>query len=1258
MFKEKSKRARICLKKRYMFIRRKLKTRWQIFKAFKQLTFTPHRDFPDLAPNENAELVQDYVERLDELIFSRAEKVKEIAVTAPFSGGKSSFLRTYMKQRPSLLIEVISLAAFKDENQNAIASEDGDQETESNGSEINTTSRENKIEKSILQQLLYRTSSNKATYSRFRRIFPQPLGSVRATLLSCWLLTIVASLYLLLGGQINLNDVIQTLLRYDAFSWKRYLSFEFIFIVSTISLPILVLKDVIKFSRSYSLTKLNPLKGEFAFSEKSNDSVFNKYLEEIIYYFAVQETDIVVFEDLDRFGSTDIFVSLKELNKLINDSLDVKQPVRFIYALKDDVFKGKTRTKFFDSIIPIVPYASSSNSYPQLKKLLKRCGFDSELGDELIRDVSVFLDDMRMINNIVAEYGIYKDVLKRSSEKRDPEKVFAFVVYKNNYSDDFALLNENAGKLADFFKSIQEFKDSARKKIAEEVKRLEDQIKEIENEKIESEEELISLCFKKVFDQYYNTQQKRVSQIIQSLDISDLFRYETFMKLYESDKKYSFPPSQTNNFNQNMSFKDYILAIFPDFEKRLVLIRDKTSGKRQTLETKITERKREDSKIYQDSIFELCEVYGRDFIFEAFELDEEFKKEKFNLLIHMIEKGYIDQHYDLYIYHHRDGILTSEDMAYLRVVKRDEKVLADYLPTNISEFIKYFDNHDYSQKAFFNTEIINYLLLKTNGENIVRLHFNSAYEDESELLSLFINYRDKFQEPQRIAWIIFTEVESFITKAFSSNTIDAHISVFINDLVMYSCKSDLQFIEEKSLLSKYISANQSFITYVSQYEQPHVYLRKLKELDVHFENLDNSKHLKNEMKRILKDKLFQLNYPNFSALLTVCFGIEQDNDGALILDDLFNIENDTVKRILENEDEFLANCVINRQLIVNTEKVFAKLLNSDEIELEIKKLLIKTIAVDISDLVNIKYSDSKETDYFEDIVRSLIAEQKLAFNCTVQIALLGNKVEVGESYLAGYFDKAIERNSLCKDLELSNIERLVSILFNNEAASYAEKVIDLFKLEFDEFLINLAPVESLSKYIKTDRVDMSVSNYRLLYSHDEHLAYKLLNKHYEAADFSSEGINFTEDDFYEVMGGDFSTDFKKFLLENYGHLLSEKEDNEAIAEWVLKFTKDSNKKIKIGYEILKLLIQSISSKEVEVRIELFLQQLGNLDSEEVIALLPYINEDIYRAIVDNKRPVVNQTPVMKRMLDLLQEHNFISSYTKVFGGFRVIPKKK
>ena len=135
-------------------------------------------------------------------------------------------------------------------------------------------------------------------------------------------------------------------------------------------------------------------------------------------------------------------------------------------------------------------------------------------------------------------------------------------------------------------------------------------------------------------------------------------------------------------------------------------------------------------------------------------------------------------------------------------------------------------------------------------------------------------------------------------------------------------------------------------------------------------------------------------------------------------------------------------------------------------------------------------------------------------------------------------------------------------------------------------------------------------------------------------------------------------DFKKFLLENYGHLLSEKEDNEAIAEWVLKFTKDSNKKIKIGYEILKLLIQSISSKEVEVRIELFLQQLGNLDSEEVIALLPYINEDIYRAIVDNKRPVVNQTPVMKRMLDLLQEHNFISSYTKVFGGFRVIPKKK
>ena len=1000
------------------------------------------------------------------------------------------------------------------------------------------------------------------------------------------------------------------------------------------------------------------MNSRFAFSEKSNDSVFNKYLEEIIYYFAVQETDIVVFEDLDRFGSTDIFVSLKELNKLINDSADVKQSVRFIYALKDDVFKGKTRTKFFDSIIPIVPYASSSNSYPQLEKLLKKCRYNEDLRDDYIRDISVFLDDMRMINNIVAEYGIYKDVLTRSSDKRDLEKIFAFVVYKNNYSDDFALLNEGSGKLADFFNLVASYKGTARKNKQDEIKELEDQVLQIENEKLEDEKELISLCFREVFKQCYVQQNRQLKQFVSNTDISELFEYEEFMEYYESSTQYHFPQSDLYRNNQNMTFKTYVSKVMPKFDERLGLVLDKASNRKKSIEAKIIELKHEASKISQDSISELCLSHGGKEIFDVFGVEGSSDRKKYDLLIHMIERGYIDQHYHLYIFHHRDGVLNSKDMAYLRVIKRDEKVLPDYLPSDIAEFTKYLDSHDYAKKAFFNVAMINHILPTATGENMVRAHFRSAYEDESELLSLFINSRDGFETPEQVAWIIFTELHEFLKTVFAFDSIDKYISIFVNDLVVHSCKSGQTFTKESAALSRYISANQSFIEYVSQYSQPHVYLQKLNELDVHFANLDKSMHLTKEMKLILDDELFELNYPNFRALLTVCFGIELDNDGAIALDELFNIKDDTVKRIIKNEDEFLASCVVNRQLVINTEKVLSRLLNSDEIDLEMKKLLIKTIAVDISDLENIKYSGGLETDYFEDIVQSLIAEQKLALNCKNQIDLLGTKIEVGESYLAGYFEKAIDSNSLCKDLDLSKIQRLVSILFNNEAASYAEKVIDLFKLEFDEFLINLAPVESLSKYIKTDRVDMSVSNYRLLYSHDDHLAYKLLNKHYEAADFSSEGINFTEDDFYEVMGGDFSADFKKFLLENYGHLLSEKEDNEEIAEWVLKFTKDGDQKIKIGYEILNLLIQSISSKEVEVRIELFLQQLEDLDSEEVIALLPYLNEDIYSAIVDNKRPVVNQTPVMKRMLDLLQEHNFISSYTKVFGGFRVIPKKK
>lgn len=51
------------------------------------------------------------------------------------------------------------------------------------------------------------------------------------------------------------------------------------------------------------------------------------------------------------------------MNFIINNYEGLKKPVKFVYAVKDELFHNKEeRTKFFDYIIPVIPIINESNS--------------------------------------------------------------------------------------------------------------------------------------------------------------------------------------------------------------------------------------------------------------------------------------------------------------------------------------------------------------------------------------------------------------------------------------------------------------------------------------------------------------------------------------------------------------------------------------------------------------------------------------------------------------------------------------------------------------------------------------------------------------------------------------------------------------------------------------------------------------------------------------------------------------------------------
>jgi hypothetical protein len=167
-------------------------------------------------------------------------------------------------------------------------------------------------------------------------------------------------------------------------------------------------------------------------SAKEN-SYFDEYLDEIVYFFQRTKTRVAIFEDLDRFKDPHIFETLRELNTVLNNSEQIKsRPIQFIYAVRDSIFEqlevdsmpsGDTdavallastqesapsanRTQFFDLVIPMVPFITHRSARDLLAAEFHES--DERPSTALTNLVGGHLTDMRLIRNTRNEFEIYR----------------------------------------------------------------------------------------------------------------------------------------------------------------------------------------------------------------------------------------------------------------------------------------------------------------------------------------------------------------------------------------------------------------------------------------------------------------------------------------------------------------------------------------------------------------------------------------------------------------------------------------------------------------------------------------------------------------------------------------------------------------------------------------------------------------------------------------------------------------------------------
>lgn len=662
-----------------------------------------------LSPTNKAEEADVYIDALEWALSSdNSEKVQNIAVTGPYGSGKSSIIKTFQEKssnRDHNFLN-ISLATFKEDKK-----EEKDKTTDSND-----LSR--LIELSILQQIFYHEENSKTPESRFKKINRIDRGKlVHSSVIA--FLAIVAYLYLVNPDYLK---------RFSPFEMNFSECIKLIFQMTSVFLVttalIFLIFQVLIFFKRLVIKKIGFNNSEVEIDESVGKSVFNKHLDEILYFFEETDYNVVIIEDLDRFEQAEIFIKLRELNQLLNNSKQIKRNIVFIYAIKDEMFENKDRVKFFEFIIPIVPVVNSSNSNEKLLKIIRERKY--QISEELINDISFFIDDMRLIYNIINEYHIYS---KKINQNLSQDNLFSMIIYKNIFPKDFTLLARREGKLFEVISKKDDCLKDELDKLDKEIGKKKSELKKLSEIKIKDVTELrriyIFSIIEKIMKQsndypFYSffiggktcTMKESLSgdnfeHIRQGLEKLK-YKYQSFNASYS--QKYLHPIG--------FSFKEIESEISDSMtyseREKLILNSNSDSIKQKIKDIKKLELKKNELK--KAKLSELIES-------KKILVVEKENKNQFDLLEVFLRNGYINEDYLDYISIFYEGSITNSDNHFLINVKLQKKTPYDYKLNKINKLIEKIDIHKFEKPYILNYSLIDYILEKIKSMKIKRIFF-------------------------------------------------------------------------------------------------------------------------------------------------------------------------------------------------------------------------------------------------------------------------------------------------------------------------------------------------------------------------------------------------------------------------------------------------------------------------------------------------------------------------------------------------------
>ncbi|MFF2324181.1 ATP-binding protein [Agrobacterium sp. NPDC058088] len=515
------------------------------------------------------------------------------------------------------------------------------------------------------------------------------------------------------------------------------------------------------------------------------ESILNRHMDEIIYFFQSTKYDLVVIEDLDRFNDADIFVTLREINSLVNTNLGKKRKVRFLYALRDDIFVNTDRTKFFEFIIPVIPIINSSNSIDMVLEQGKRLSLDSRLDKQFLREVSRYLDDLRLIQNIFNEYAIYAASLETDDEVNlNANKLLAVLIYKNVFPSDFEKLHRGKGNLAQVLHSHDRYIAASEARYAAEISEIEKLVDLSEKQLPAHLNELRRIYAMALIEQLPANYGSISSDQSNYIPVADLVKHERLEDFLNASQVFVRNP---NGYQQKVSLSGFQNDVNPnrtfqqrkkDVENKAASFRSAASKKLQDLRAKLANvRMAKFNEIVRESLDELDDIFG---VFG----------DRAELARFLVLEGFLDDTYYQYTSLFHSGRLSPSDNKFLIRIRSFSNPDPDFQIDNPKEVIAAMRDEDFSRNYVLNVEVVDCLLSDPLlYETQIKKLLGFIASDFDDCGDFFAAYYSRGRGVPTLITRLTRSWPDFVTAAINSSANLTHVARIITHLTETNLKS-------------------------------------------------------------------------------------------------------------------------------------------------------------------------------------------------------------------------------------------------------------------------------------------------------------------------------------------------------------------------------------------------------------------------------------------------------------------------------------